>query len=98
MCPREPVLPGPRPLVREHGERLGFARCVCQLREGLLARLVLPSEQEGGVSTGPAQRPGAELRARRAQPFAPRLLSALDQRQDETKSCPRGKRPLAWLS
>lgn len=79
MFPRAPVIPGPRELVRQPGERWGLAMVVCQCRAVRRARLSGPYDQDGRCGKRPAPRHGAALRARGPASFAPRRLGAVDQ-------------------
>lgn len=65
--------------MHEYGERFGCAVLVFEFRNILLARLVLASAEHRRFGTGPAQLDVADLLARRAEPFAPRLFGTFDQ-------------------
>ena len=78
LVPREHVIPGARELLRQHGERFGFAVFVCHFRKVRFARLIVTQEQGGGFRKRPAQMDGADLLARGAQPFVVRLFGAFD--------------------
>ena len=69
LVPREHVIPGARELLRQHGERFGFAVFVFQLRKVRLARLIVTQEQGGGFRQRPAQMDVANLFAGGAQPL-----------------------------
>ncbi len=53
MFPREQVIHGPRKLVPEDRQGLGFAVVVFYLRKIFLA--IVPEEEERGFGQGPAQ-------------------------------------------
>ena len=79
MFPRAQVIHGARQLRPEDRQGCGFAVCVFQFRKIFLPQRILPSEEDGGFGTGPAQRTVADLFARRAQAFAIGFLGALHQ-------------------
>ena len=61
LFPREQVGHGPAHLVREHGQRCGFAVCVFKLGAILFPWLTLAAEEAGGFGNRPAERDGANL-------------------------------------
>ena len=61
MFPREQVIHGAAQLVREHGQRLGFAVLVFEFRKIFFAGLALPKKEHGGFGKRPAQMDVADL-------------------------------------
>ena len=74
--PREQVVHGPAQLMSAHGERCGFAVCVCELGNIRFSWLTLADEPPGRFGTGPASVHGANLFPGRPQPCAVRFCGA----------------------
>ena len=53
MFSREQVIHGAGELVRQHGERFGFAMFAFKFREILFSQLVLASEEHRSFGKGP---------------------------------------------
>jgi hypothetical protein len=54
LFPREHVIHGPAQLMREHGERFGFAVCVFSFRKIGFPGLTLADKEDRGFSKSPA--------------------------------------------
>jgi hypothetical protein len=64
VFPRKPGVHGAAELVREYGERCGFAMFVFEFREIRFARLALPDEEHGRFGKRPAEMDIANFLAR----------------------------------
>jgi len=77
--PCSPVIHGARQLLGQEGQGFALAVCVLQFREVLLARGMVPQQQDGRFRAGPLELGVADLCARGAVPLPSRLLRALDE-------------------
>ena len=91
VFPRKPGVHGAAELVREYGERFGFAMFVFEFREIRFARLALPDEENRRFGKRPAEMDMANFLARGSSPFALGFFGALHQATVGDKILPAGK-------